>query len=64
MSSKLQKGQYFGKHVDESVMTFVPKGVTKWTAQKEGLNGGETVFYDPIKKRIIVTPVKGLILFT
>lgn len=59
-------GQYFGKHVDESVMTFVPKGVTKWTVllyltgTKEGLNGGETVFYDD-KEKIIVTPVKGLI---
>ncbi|KAJ3360083.1 hypothetical protein GGF32_008671 [Allomyces javanicus] len=62
------KGQSFGQHYDESVVT--PRGPTAFTllvylsdAESDGLVGGETVFYEG-KRKVVhsYTPKKGSVL--
>ncbi|KAH3666012.1 hypothetical protein OGAPHI_004201 [Ogataea philodendri] len=64
------KGQYFGKHYDESVGCGQGRA-TKWTVliylSDQGLKGGETIFYNDAAKgpdkQIATRPVQGMALF-
>ncbi|KAG7903306.1 hypothetical protein KL935_000838 [Ogataea polymorpha] len=66
---RYSKGQYFGKHYDESVEVGNLK--SKWTVlvylSDKGLKGGETIFYneqgDRSKRQISIKPQQGMALF-
>ncbi|KAG7813383.1 hypothetical protein KL921_000929 [Ogataea angusta] len=66
---RYSKGQYFGKHYDESVK--VGNQISKWTVliylSDKGLQGGETIFYneqgDRSKRQISIKPQQGMALF-
>ncbi|KAG7727004.1 hypothetical protein KL933_002713 [Ogataea haglerorum] len=66
---RYSKGQYFGKHYDESVK--IGDQISKWTVliylSDKGLKGGETIFYDEQGNRsgsqISVKPQQGMALF-
>ncbi|KAG7884123.1 hypothetical protein KL938_001995 [Ogataea parapolymorpha] len=66
---RYSKGQYFGRHYDESVK--VGNQISKWTVlvylSDKGLKGGETIFYneqgDSSERQISIQPQQGMALF-